>query len=112
MLTLSIIWLTSEPRRRSLGIEFLAPDMQFFQGKGCNQCNQGYRGRVGLHEVLTLNDRLRDAISQGVGVMQLQAIAREQGMTTLLDDAREKINQGLTTIDEVLRLLGPQDLQE
>ena len=102
----------SEPRRRSLGIEFLAPDMQFFQGKGCNQCNQGYRGRVGIHEVLTLNDRLRDAISQGVGVMQLQAIAREQGMTTLLDDAREKINQGLTTIDEVLRLLGPQDLQE
>jgi type II secretory ATPase GspE/PulE/Tfp pilus assembly ATPase PilB-like protein/DNA-binding NarL/FixJ family response regulator len=102
----------SEARLRSLGAEFLAPDMQFFQGKGCNQCNQGYRGRVGIHEVLTMSDRLRDAIAQGVGAMQLQAIAREQGMTTLLDDAREKIHQGLTTIDEVLRLLGPQDLQE
>ncbi|WP_373387428.1 ATPase, T2SS/T4P/T4SS family [Pseudomonas alcaligenes] len=102
----------SEERRRSLGLEFLAPDMQFFQGKGCNQCNQGYRGRIGIHEVLTMSDRMRDAISQGVGAMQLQAIAREQGMTTLLDDAREKIHQGLTTIDEVLRLLGPQDLQE
>ncbi|MCY1523041.1 Type II secretion system protein E [compost metagenome] len=102
----------SEERRRSLGLEFLAPDMQFFQGKGCNQCNQGYRGRIGIHEVLTMSDRMRDAISQGVGAMQLQAIAREQGMTTLLDDAREKIQQGLTTIDEVLRLLGPQDLQE
>jgi type II secretory ATPase GspE/PulE/Tfp pilus assembly ATPase PilB-like protein/DNA-binding response OmpR family regulator len=102
----------SEERLRSLGVEFLAPDMQFFQGKGCNQCNQGYRGRVGIHEVLTMSDRLRDAISQGVGAMQLQTIAREQGMTTLLDDARDKIHQGLTTIDEVLRLLGPQDLQD
>lgn len=102
----------SEERRRSLGPEFLAPGMKFFQGKGCKQCNQGYRGRLGIHEVLTMSDRLRDAISQGVGAMQLQAIAREQGMTTLLDDAREKIDQGLTTIDEVLRLLGPQDLQE
>lgn len=102
----------SEERRRSLGPEFLAPGMRFFQGKGCKQCNQGYRGRLGIHEVLTMSDRLRDAISQGVGAMQLQAIAREQGMTTLLDDAREKIDQGLTTIDEVLRLLGPQDLQE
>lgn len=102
----------SEEQRRSLGPEFLAPGMHFFQGKGCKQCNQGYRGRLGIHEVLTMSDRLRDAISQGVGAMQLQAIAREQGMTTLLDDAREKIDQGLTTIDEVLRLLGPQDLQE
>jgi type II secretory ATPase GspE/PulE/Tfp pilus assembly ATPase PilB-like protein/DNA-binding NarL/FixJ family response regulator len=102
----------SEARRRSLGVEFMAPDLQFFQGKGCNQCNQGYRGRIGIHEVLTMSDRLRDAISQGVGAMQLQAIAREQGMTTLLDDAREKVHQGLTTMDEVMRLLGPQDLPE
>jgi type II secretory ATPase GspE/PulE/Tfp pilus assembly ATPase PilB-like protein len=59
-----------------------------------------------------MSDLLRDAIAQGAGVTQLQAIARQQGMTSLLDDAREKINQGLTTVEEVLRLLGPQDLQE
>ncbi len=102
------------PRERlqSLGAEFLEPGMRFFQGKGCNQCHQGYKGRVGIHEVLTMSDRLRDAIAQGAGAMQLQAIAREQGMTTLLDDAREKIAQGLTTVEEVLRLLGPQNLQE
>ena len=57
-------------------------------------------------------DRLRDAIAHGAGAMQLQAIAREQCMTTLLDDAREKIAQGLTTVEEVLRLLGPQTLQD
>lgn len=99
-------------RLRSLGPEFLEPGMQFFQGAGCNQCNQGYKGRVGIHEVLTMSDLLRDAIAQGAGVTQLQAIARQQGMTSLLDDAREKINQGLTTVEEVLRLLGPQDFQE
>jgi type II secretory ATPase GspE/PulE/Tfp pilus assembly ATPase PilB-like protein/DNA-binding NarL/FixJ family response regulator len=99
-------------RLRSLGPEFLEPGMQFFQGVGCNQCNQGYKGRVGIHEVLTMNDLLRDAIAQGAGATQLQAIARQQGMTSLLDDARDKINQGLTTVEEVLRLLGPQDLQE
>jgi type II secretory ATPase GspE/PulE/Tfp pilus assembly ATPase PilB-like protein len=102
------------PRERlqSLGPEFLEGGMRFFQGKGCNQCHQGYKGRVGIHEVLTMSDRLRDAIAQGASAMQLQAIAREQGMTTLLDDAREKIAQGLTTVEEVLRLLGPQTLQE
>jgi type II secretory ATPase GspE/PulE/Tfp pilus assembly ATPase PilB-like protein len=99
-------------RLRSLGLEFLEPSMNFFHGVGCNQCNQGYKGRVGIHEVLTMSDLLRDAIAQGAGVTQLQAIARQQGMTSLLDDAREKINQGLTTVEEVLRLLGPQDLQE
>jgi len=59
-----------------------------------------------------MSDKLRDAISQGAGATQLQAIAREQGMTTLFDDAREKIHRGLTTIEEVLRLLGPQDVEE
>lgn len=99
-------------RLRSLGPEFLEPGMQFFQGAGCNQCNQGYKGRVGIHEVLTMSDLLRDAIAQGAGATQLQAVARQQGMTSLLDDARDKINQGLTTVEEVLRLLGPQDLQD
>ena len=97
---------------RSLATCLLEPDLQFFQGCGCEHCNQGYKGRVGIHEVLTMSDRLRDAISQGAGATQLQAIAREQGMTTLFDDAREKIHRGLTTIEEVLRLLGPQDVEE
>lgn len=101
-----------EERLRSLGPNFLDPDLKFFQGRGCNHCNQGYKGRVGVHEVLTMSDTLRDAISQGASAMQLQNIAHEEGMSTLLDDAREKINLGLTTVEEVLRLLGPQSLQQ
>ncbi|MFL9812770.1 Flp pilus assembly complex ATPase component TadA [Stutzerimonas sp. VN223-3] len=101
-----------DERLRSLGPSFLDPNLKFYQGRGCNQCHQGYKGRVGVHEVLTVSDALRDAISQGASAMQLQNIARKEGMTTLLDDAREKIGLGLTTIEEVLRLLGPQDLQQ
>lgn len=96
----------------SLGDSFLKPDMEYFSGRGCDHCHNGYRGRIGIHEVLTMNDTLRQAILEGAGMMQLQAIAREQGMTSLLDDAREKVRLGLTTVDEVLRTLGPQRLQD
>ncbi|TWI58674.1 type II secretory ATPase GspE/PulE/Tfp pilus assembly ATPase PilB-like protein [Pseudomonas duriflava] len=96
----------------SLGHDFLKPGLQFYQGKGCSQCNQGYKGRIGIHEILTMNDALQDAIFQGVGASQFQAIAQEQGMITLLDDAREKVCQGLTTVEEILRTLGPQVLKK
>lgn len=101
-----------EAMRRSLGVEFLDPKLRFYRGRGCNRCSQGFKGRVGIHEVLVMSNALRDAIASGESVMQLQSIAREQGMVTLLDDAREKVHLGLTTLEEVIRLLGPQDLPE
>lgn len=96
---------------RSFGPAFYDSAMSFFEGRGCDHCHKGYKGRVGIHEVLLMTDSLRDAVSQGAGATQLQAIATEQGMTSLLDDAREKINLGLTTVEEILRLLGPQDFE-
>ncbi|MDP3845051.1 MAG: ATPase, T2SS/T4P/T4SS family [Pseudomonas sp.] len=93
-----------------LGPDFLEPGLQFFHGRGCEQCHQGFKGRVAIHEVLTMNNALRDAITQGVSATQLQALATAQGMTSLLDDARDKLQQGMTSVEEVLRLLGPQDL--
>ncbi|WP_312602507.1 MULTISPECIES: ATPase, T2SS/T4P/T4SS family [Pseudomonas] len=97
-------------RLRTLGFDFQDPDLRLFKGRGCSQCHQGYQGRIAIHEVLIMTESLREAIFKGAGVMQLQTIAREQGMVTLLNDAREKVHQGLTTIDEVLRTLGPQVL--
>jgi type II secretory ATPase GspE/PulE/Tfp pilus assembly ATPase PilB-like protein/DNA-binding response OmpR family regulator len=96
----------------SLGKSFLDDRLEFYRGRGCQHCNEGYKGRIGIHEVLTMSDALRDAISQGGSMSKLQAVAREQGMTTLLDDAREKLGQGLTTVAEVLRVLGPQTLSD
>ncbi|MDP3817191.1 GspE/PulE family protein, partial [Pseudomonas sp.] len=93
-----------------LGPDFLEPGLKYFHGRGCNQCHQGFKGRVAIHEVLTMNNALRDAVTLGASATQLQTLAREQGMTSLLDDARDKLQQGLTSVEEVLRLLGPQDL--
>lgn len=94
---------------KSLGEGFLDPTLEFHLGRGCRHCDGGYRGRVGIHEVLTMSDGLRDAIASGASVYHLQVLAREEGMSTLLDDAREKLRQGVTSLDEVLRVLGPQE---
>jgi type II secretory ATPase GspE/PulE/Tfp pilus assembly ATPase PilB-like protein/DNA-binding NarL/FixJ family response regulator len=96
---------------RSLGPGFLEPGLKFYRGHGCEKCSQGYKGRVGIHEVLTMSDALREAILQGAGMVQVQMIARQQGMVSVLDDAREKVLAGLTTVDEVLRTLGPQVIE-
>nr|WP_297401166.1 ATPase, T2SS/T4P/T4SS family [uncultured Marinobacter sp.] len=93
-----------------LGPQFLNPNLTFYRGRGCEKCHKGYKGRVAIHEVLTMNADLRIAITEGASAMQIEAIAREQGMKVLIDDALEKLKDGLTTADEILRLLGPQVL--
>jgi type II secretory ATPase GspE/PulE/Tfp pilus assembly ATPase PilB-like protein len=95
---------------RLLGPQFMEEGRHYYRGRGCNHCHKGYKGRLGIHEVLLMNLALRDAITEGVGASQLLEIARARGMQTLLDDALLKLNQGLTSVEEVLRLLGPQDL--
>lgn len=97
---------------RSLGAGFTEAGLKFFHGTGCDKCNHGYIGRVGIHEVLAMNDVIREAVMHGAGAVQVQAIARQQGMASILDDAREKVILGLTTVDEILRTLGPQELGE
>ncbi|HVX90492.1 MAG TPA: GspE/PulE family protein [Candidatus Paceibacterota bacterium] len=73
-------------------------------GTGCEPCNgSGYCGRIALHEVLTVRDRMRDAIARTAPAHEMAAIAREEGMTTLAEDGREKVAAGITTHEEVLR---------
>ena len=95
-----------------LGPQFQSPELVFHRGRGCEKCHKGYKGRVAIHEVLTMNEDLRIAITEGASAMQIETIARAQGMQVLLDDALEKLRAGLTTPDEVLRLLGPQVLND
>ncbi|WP_336367637.1 ATPase, T2SS/T4P/T4SS family [Marinobacter sp. C2H3] len=95
---------------RQLGPQFATGDLTYFRGQGCEKCHKGYRGRVAIHEVLTVDDAMRAAITEGASAMQIETLARERGMKVLLDDAFEKLRDGLTTADEILRLLGPQVL--
>src|ERR1700741_5087347 len=73
-------------------------------GRGCGTCNNtGYKGRVGLYEVMEINDDLRELILVGASAVELRKKAIEDGMITLRESGIQKIRNGVTTIEEVLR---------
>jgi len=77
---------------------------KIFVGKGCGNCNRsGYKGRVGLYEVMEINDELRELILVGASALELKKKAIDQGMLTLRKSGLTKTAQGLTTLEEVLR---------
>jgi type IV pilus assembly protein PilB len=74
-------------------------------GRGCDRCrNTGYTGRVGMYETLVLDDFLRDKIASNPNVTEFRRMCVERGMSTLREDGFRKAAQGLTTVDEVLRV--------
>lgn len=92
----------------SLGPAFESDELNTSQGAGCRKCGHtGYLGRLAIHEVLILDDHLRDLISSEASSIELTKAA-EKTMNTLIADAARKVNLGLITVDEVLRVLGPQ----
>jgi type IV pilus assembly protein PilB len=77
---------------------------KFYYGKGCARCNNsGYKGRIGLYELMMMTDELRDGIAAEASADDLRVIARQQGMITLRESGLKLIFDGLTTIDEVVR---------
>jgi excisionase family DNA binding protein len=80
---------------------------KFYRGAGCEQClHMGYYGRTGIFELLEMDDRLREMIASRASLAELHAAAVEAGMVTLLQDGLEKAKQGITTIEELMRVLG------
>jgi type IV pilus assembly protein PilB len=77
---------------------------KFYYGKGCKNCNStGYRGRIGLYEIMVLNDEMRDMIMNKASTNILRVAARKNGMTTLRENGLRIIYEGITTIEEVAR---------
>jgi type IV pilus assembly protein PilB len=80
-------------------------DEQIWKGSGCDKCrNTGYTGRLGIYELLVMDDTLRDMVTRNPDVTQLRKYCRERGLITLRDDGFAKAEQGLTTVEEVLRV--------
>ena len=78
---------------------------KLYYGVGCDKCRQtGYKGRMGIFELLALNERLRDLISRHPPLGELRRAAVEEGMRTLREDGLQKLAAGLTTVDEVMRV--------
>ncbi len=84
----------------------LKPGVKFFEGKGCETCNEtGYMGRMGLTEVLEIDDDIREMLLDGKSSDAIKQFAqKEKGMLTLFQDAMLKCEQGLTSFEEVLRV--------
>src|SRR5690606_29978130 len=75
------------------------------RGDGCSSCNMtGYRGRIAIHEVLIVNAAMREAINKSASPTELRRIAEESKTIFLIDDGLDKVKQGITTTEEVLRV--------
>jgi len=81
------------------------PNAAFHEPVGCPKCaGTGYRGRTAVHEILIVNDKLRQAVSAKAGTGRFREIAVESGMKTMLMDGLEKAAAGLTSVTEVCRV--------
>jgi type II secretory ATPase GspE/PulE/Tfp pilus assembly ATPase PilB-like protein len=79
---------------------------KFFVGKGCKACvNTGYRGRVGIYEVLEVRGEIRDLIVGKASSDAIRTAAIRLGMTTMLEDGFAKAGTGITSVAEVLRVI-------
>ncbi len=89
---------------KDLGVNL--EDQKFYKGKGCNQCGfKGYVGRIGIYEVLNISEKIRNLIVQRATSDEIQKAAVAEGMVTMLQDGLDKVASGLTTIEEVIRVV-------
>ena len=77
-----------------------------FVGTGCDDCRgTGYAGRIGIFELLSFDDELRDLVVGGADLMSMRRAARQKGVRTLLEDGIAKADEGITSAEEVLRVI-------
>ena len=81
-----------------------ARELKTYKGAGCKTCNNtGYKGRIGLYEVMEVTDDIRELILIGASSLELRKRAIEDGMITLRESGLYKIRNGVTTVEEVVR---------
>ena len=94
----------SDEMREFLTLQGFASD-NIWKGKGCDRCRKtGYSGRLGIYELLVMDDSLRDMVTRNPDVNQLRKLCRERGLVTLREDGFRKVISGLTTVDEIIRV--------
>jgi type IV pilus assembly protein PilB len=82
---------------------------EIYEPKGCSECNGGYRGRIAIHEVLLITNKIRDAITQNMPKPEVRKLVYGSGTITMLQDGLEKVVAGETTFDEILKLIDLED---
>ncbi len=96
------------PRTLRRALEKMGCEIEtFYKGVGCKRCrNTGYAGRLGVHEIMVVNDEIRDAVVAGASVGEIKRLGDENGMITLRQDGLRKVREGITTIEEVMHIAG------
>ena len=90
--------------------EILNKDIEeIYDNEGCEECNDGFHGRIAIQEVLRINQRIRDALSDNVSKEELRKLVYSSDVTTLLQDGLEKVVNGDTTFGEILKLIELDD---
>ncbi|EKD49857.1 MAG: hypothetical protein ACD_63C00026G0004 [uncultured bacterium] len=88
--------------KRDLDLKLSDP-IEVHEKVGCPKCKDGYKGRIGIFEVLSVSEKIQDAILKKSSAMKIKDIARDEGLITMMEDGIAKIIGGITTVDEVLR---------
>ena len=85
---------------------------EIYSAEGCEICGNGYKGRIAIHEVLIVDQKIKDAISSNLRKEKLRHLVYTSDVTTLLQDGLEKVVEGLTTFEEVLKLIEFENSEE
>ncbi|MGC9218378.1 MAG: GspE/PulE family protein [Athalassotoga sp.] len=80
-------------------------DPVMYEGVGCRNCSEGYKGRTAINEVMIINSKIREAIYAGSSDLELRELAKLEGMRTMFEDGVEKILKGITSYEEVSRVV-------
>jgi len=80
--------------------------LNFYYGEGCSKCSEsGYRGRVGIYEILEVTDEIREAFLRKASTVEIRKLAKISGTTFMVEDGLQKAEDGITTIEEVLKVI-------
>jgi type II secretory ATPase GspE/PulE/Tfp pilus assembly ATPase PilB-like protein len=81
-------------------------NQKFYKGQGCDACgHKGYTGRIGIYEVMEITEKIKGMVTNKETSVEILKIAVSEGMVTMLQDGLDKVSTGLTTIEEVIRVV-------
>jgi type IV pilus assembly protein PilB len=103
--------VNDEQRRKWNSILGNYPVPKSYVARGCKACNSiGYKGRMGIFEIITINEKIRTLIAENAPETTIKRVLRENGFKTMLQDGINKVENGLTSIDELLRVVLIEDI--
>jgi len=98
--------MTNDYAQRLLAAGIVDFESKMYQPVGCQRCDDaGYKGRIGIYEMLIVDEQVRGSIRTGIRDDEVRNLARSGGMRLMQEDALEKVKQGITTLDEVMRVI-------